>query len=339
METLQKTLTPAPIALFLNLLLQRLLPLSLAILCSPLAQAQGTYPNKPLRMFIPFPPGGPADIIGRAAAFKLGDALGQQIVVENRGGAGGNIAVEAVAKAAPDGYTLLLLSSGVVANQSLYAKLPYSLSRDFSPVAPLASFPLLLAVHPSTKLSSVKELISLARSKPGVLNYGSAGSGGGAHLAAETFKLEARIDMVHVPYKGTGPAVLDLVAGQVNVMFASVPSVMQHVRAGKLNALAVTGTRRASTLPNIPTVSESGLPGYHMESWFGVMAPAGTPADIISRLNGLLGRIVQSSAFQERLVTEAGAPVSMGVEAYSEYVRNELARWAKIIKDTGARLE
>jgi tripartite-type tricarboxylate transporter receptor subunit TctC len=206
-------------------------------------------------------------------------------------------------------------------------------------VAPLASFPLLLAVHPSTKLSSVKELISLARSKPGVLNYGSAGSGGGAHLAAETFKLEARIDMVHVPYKGTGPAVLDLVAGQVNVMFASVPSVMQHVRAGKLNALAVTGTRRASTLPNIPTVSESGLPGYHMESWFGVMAPAGTPADIISRLNGLLGRIVQSSDFQERLVTEAGAPVSMGVEAYSEYVRNELARWAKIVKDTGARLE
>jgi tripartite-type tricarboxylate transporter receptor subunit TctC len=172
-----------------------------------------------------------------------------------------------------------------------------------------------------------------------VLNYGSAGSGGGAHLAAETFKLEARIDMVHVPYKGTGPAVLDLVAGQVNVMFASVPSVMQQVRAGKLNAQAVTGTRRASTLPNIPTVSESGLPGYHMESWFGVMAPAGTPADIISRLNGLLGRIVQSSDFQERLATEAGAPVSMGVEAYSEYVRNELARWAKIVKDTGARLE
>ena len=339
METLQKNPTLSPVALFLNLLLQCLLPLSLAILCSPLAQAQGTYPNKPLRMLIPFPPGGPADIIGRAAAFKLGDALGQQVVVENRGGAGGNIAVEAVAKAAPDGYTLLLLSSGVVANQSLYAKLPYSLSRDFSPVAPLASFPLLLAVHPSTKLSSVKELISLARSKPGVLNYGSAGSGGGAHLAAETFKLEARIDMVHVPYKGTGPAVLDLVAGQVNVMFASVPSVMQHVQSGKLIPIVVAASQRSSALPNVPTFSDVGLPAMDRMAFYGIYGPKGLPRDIVDTINRAVKKTMDDPIVRKRIDDTGSIIIGNSPEEFAQQIKAEFEVYKKVVNEQNLKPE
>jgi tripartite-type tricarboxylate transporter receptor subunit TctC len=311
-----------------------LLPLAVSLHAS--AQA---YPARPIRMIVPFPPGGPADIIGRAAAFKLGDSLGQQIVVENRAGGGGNIAAELVLKSTPDGYTLFLLSSAIVANQSLYTRVAFSVDKDFTPIAPLGEFPLLLVAHPSLGVRDVKGLIALARAKPAVINYGSAGSGGGAHLAAESFKHAAGIDMVHIPYKGTGPAVLDLVGGQVSVMFASVPSVIQHVRAGKLNALAVTSSRRSPALADVPTIAETGLRGYELVSWFGIVGPAGMPAEIVSRLSSEIGKAVKAPDFQGRLAAEGGEALVMNPERFGEFIKTELVRWAKVVRDAGAKLD
>ena len=298
-----------------------------------------SYPFKPVRMLVPFPPGGPADIIARAAAAKAGDGLGQPIVVENRGGGGGNIAAEAVVRAAPDGYTILLLSSGVVANQSLYAKLSFNLVRDLSPIAGLGSFPLLLVAHPSTGIKTVQDLVAAAKARPGELNYGSAGAGGGAHLAAESFRIAAAIAITHIPYKGTGPAVADLVGGQVNLMFGSVPSVLQHVRAGRLNAIGVTSARRSSALPTTPTIAESGVAGYEITSWFGVAGPAGLPEEIATRLNSEFRKAAGSPEFMERLNAEAGEALNMSVAQFGEFMKSESVRWAKVVRDSGVKLD
>jgi tripartite-type tricarboxylate transporter receptor subunit TctC len=298
-----------------------------------------TYPSRPVRLVIPFPPGGPADIFGRLIAFKLTDALREQVVVDNRGGGNGNIGAEFVARAAPDGYTLMLLPSALAANASLYAKLPYSLVGDFTGVASLGTFPLLLVTHPSVPAKSVAELIALAKAKPGELNFASAGSGGGAHLAAELFSRTAGVSMVHVPYKGTGPAVLGVLGGQVSLMFASVPSVIQHVRGGKLNALAVTSAQRSPAAPELPTVSEQGLPGYDVVSWFGIVAPAGTPADIVRRLNEDVRRVLVVPEFKERLKDEGGRSLAMTPEEFTAFIRNETVRWAKVVRDVGAKLD
>jgi tripartite-type tricarboxylate transporter receptor subunit TctC len=308
-----------------------------ASLCAP-AWPQG-YPSRPVRLVIPFPPGGPADIFGRLVAIKLSDAMGQQFVVDNRGGGNGNIGAEFAARSAPDGYTLMLLPSALAANAGLYAQLPYSLSKDFTGVASLGSFPLMLVTHASVPAKTVQELVALAKSKPGALNFASAGSGGGAHLAAETFSLAAGIRMVHVPYKGTGPAVLGLLGGQVSLMFASVPSVIQHVRGGKLHALGVTSARRSPALPEVPTIAEQGLPGYELISWFGIVAPAGTPPDSVKRLNGEIRQVIAAPDFQERLKSEGGEAVAMTPEEFSEFIRRETVRWAKIVRDTGAKLD
>jgi tripartite-type tricarboxylate transporter receptor subunit TctC len=298
-----------------------------------------TYPSRPVRLVIPFPPGGPADIFGRLIAFKLSDALREQVVVDNRGGGNGNIGGEFVARAAPDGYTLMLLPSALAANASLYSKLPYSLVGDFTGVASLGTFPLLLVTHPSVPVRTVSELIALAKAKPGELNFASAGSGGGAHLAAEIFSRTAGIRMVHVPYKGTGPAVLGVLGGQVSLMFASVPSVVQHVRVGKLNALAVTSAQRSPAAPELPTVSEQGLPGYEVVSWFGIVAPTGTPADIVKRLNEDVRRVLASPEFQDRLREEGGRPLAMTPEEFTAFIRSEAVRWGKIVRDVGAKLD
>lgn len=297
------------------------------------------YPTRPVRLVIPFPPGGPADIFGRLIAFKLSDALREQMVVDNRGGGNGNIGAEFVARAAPDGYTLLLLPSALAANASLYSKLPYSLVADFTGVASLGTFPLLLVTHPSVPAKNVSDLVALAKSKPGQLNFASAGSGGGAHLAAESFSRAAGVNIVHVPYKGTGPAVLGLLGGQVSLMFASVPSVIQHVRAGKLNALAVTSAQRSVALPEVPTVAEQGLPGYEIVSWFGVVAPAGTPPEIVRRLNDEVRRVLTAPDFQERLNDEGGRALSMTPEEFTDFIRKETVRWAKIVREVGAKLD
>ena len=328
---------PRSRALHTSLLRSIVLIAAFAALTAPAASQ--TYPERPVRLVVPFPPGGPADIFGRLVAIKLGQALGQQFVVDNRGGGNGNIGAELVARAAPDGYTLLLLPSALAANASLYAKLPYSLTRDFTGVASLGTFPLLLVAHPSVPAKNVHELIALAKAKPGELTFASAGSGGGAHLAAETFALASEIKMVHVPYKGTGPAVLGILGGQVSLMFASVPSVLQHVRAGKLNPLAVTSAQRSPALPELPTIAEQAVPGYELASWFGIVAPAGTAPDILKRLNAVVRAMLGAADFQARLKDEGGQSLTMTPEEFTRFIAHETERWAKIVRAAGAKLD
>jgi tripartite-type tricarboxylate transporter receptor subunit TctC len=315
-------------------------PVFLALfLAATFAYAQQSYPSKPVRLVIPFPPGGPADTIGRTVATKLGEALGQPFVIDIRGGGNGNIGAEAVARAPADGHTLLLVPSALAANRSLYANLPYSLDKDFTGVAGLAVFPLLLVTHPSVQATNVRELVALAKEKPGTLNFASAGSGGGAHLAAETLRNATGIDIVHVPYKGTGPAVAGILGGQVAFMFASIPSVIGHVRSGKLNALAVSSARRSAALPSVASVSEAGVPGYEVVSWFGLAAPAGTPHEIANLLNAQVARVLGDADFLERLKATGGDPLTMSAAGFDGFIATEIVRWARIIRETGAKLE
>ena len=302
------------------------------------ACAQG-WPARPIRLVIAFPPGGPADIVGRAMAHRLGDALGQPLVVDNRPGGNANIGAEAVAKSAPDGYTLLLATSTHATNASLYRSLRYDLLRDFVPVARFAVFPLVLVVNPALKVMSTHELIALAKAKPGVLSYASAGSGGGAHLAAESFKAAAGVDMVHVPYKGTGPAVLDVLAGQVGIMFASIPSVIGHIKAGKLLALGVTSARRSAALPEVPAIAEAGLAHYELASWFGLVAPAGAPSAVVARLNAEANRVLATPEFARRLEAEGGEAAPGSPEAFGAFMRAEIDRWAAVVRRTGAQVD
>jgi tripartite-type tricarboxylate transporter receptor subunit TctC len=315
-----------------------LLIVLLAAAWVPAAALAQTYPAHQVRMVIPFAPAGPADIIGRLVADRLGAALGQAFVVDNKGGGNGNIAGDIVAHAAPDGYTLMLLPSALAANASLYSRLPYSLTRDMTGVAGLAIFPLVLVAHPSVGVKTVPELIALAKAKPGVLNFASAGSGGGAHLAAEAFKVATGTNMVHVPYKGTGPAVADTLGGQVSIMFASYPSVIEQIKAGKLVALGVTSARRNPGLPGVPAIAEF-VPGYEMVSWFGVVAPAGTPPAIVERVSGECAAIVKTADFLERLKSEGGEAMPMDAAGFNGFIRRETVRWAKVVKDAGAKLE
>jgi len=310
----------------------------LAALAPPAAHAQ-PWPARPLRLIVPFAPGGPADIVARALAAGLAAPLGQPLVVENRAGGNANIGAEAALQAAADGYTLFLATSTHASNVSMEARLRYDLVRDFAPVARLAWFPLVLAVHPSVPARSVAELIALARAKPGALNYASAGSGGGAHLAAESFRAATGADLVHVPYKGTGPAVADLVAGHVGLMFASVASVVGHVKSGQLRPLAATGARRIAALPAVPTLAEAGLPGLVIVSWFGLLAPAGTPAAAIARLNAETGRVLGSADFLRRLEAEGGEAAPATPAEFGRFIRAEIERWAAVVRRSGARIE
>ncbi|MCC6209832.1 MAG: tripartite tricarboxylate transporter substrate binding protein [Burkholderiales bacterium] len=310
----------------------------LAALAPPAAHAQ-PWPARPLRLIVPFAPGGPADIVARALAAGLAAPLGQPLVVENRAGGNANIGAEAALQAAADGYTLFLATSTHASNVSMEARLRYDLVRDFAPVARLAWFPLVLAVHPSVPARSVAELIALARAKPGALNYASAGSGGGAHLAAESFRAATGADLVHVPYKGTGPAVADLVAGHVGLMFASVASVIGQVKSGQLRPLAATGARRIAALPAVPTLAEAGLPGLVIVSWFGLLAPAGTPAAAIARLNAETGRVLGSADFLRRLEAEGGEAAPATPAEFGRFIRAEIERWAAVVRRSGARIE
>lgn len=313
----------------------------LAVLAAlaPLAAHAQPWPVRPLRLIVPFAPGGPADIVARALAAGLAAPLGQPLVVENRAGGNANIGAEAALQAAADGYTLFLATSTHASNVSMEARLRYDLVRDFAPVARLAWFPLVLAVHPSVPARSVAELIALARAKPGALNYASAGSGGGAHLAAESFRAATGADLVHVPYKGTGPAVADLVAGHVGLMFASVASVIGQVKSGQLRPLAATGARRIAALPAVPTLAEAGLPGLVIVSWFGLLAPAGTPAAAIARLNAETGRVLGSADFLRRLEAEGGEAAPATPAEFGRFIRAEIERWAAVVRRSGARIE
>jgi tripartite-type tricarboxylate transporter receptor subunit TctC len=318
----------------------RVAPLLVAALALGLAAAGAhaqTYPSKPIRMIVPFTPGGTTDILARTVGQKLGEAWGQPVVVDNRPGAGGNIGSELVAKAPPDGYTLLMgtISTHAI-NASLYRRLPFDPTRDFAPVSRVGTLPNILIVHPSVPVKSVKELIELARSKPGELNFASSGVGTSLHLSGALFNSMAGVNLVHVPYKGSSPALADLLGGQVKIMFDNLPSALPHVKAGKLKPLAVTGTRRASVLPEVPTVIESGLAGFEVTSWFAVFAPAKTPKDIVTKLNGEIVKILNSADVQEKL-TQIGVDAAPTTpEELAAFAKAETEKWGKVVKATGA---
>jgi tripartite-type tricarboxylate transporter receptor subunit TctC len=304
------------------------------------AQGAAGYPAKPIRIVVPFPAAGTTDILARAVGIEMQKAWGQPVVVENRPGAGGNLGSDMVAKAAPDGYTLLVGAvSPQAINVTLYPKMPYDVMRDFAHITLIAAVPNLLEVHPSVPVKTVKELIDLAKSKPGQLSYASSGNGTSIHLSAELFKTMAGVDMLHIPYKGSAPAVTDLIAGQVQLMFDNLPSSIAQVKAGKLRPIAVTTLKRSPALPDVPTIAESGLPGYDASSWFGMHAPAGTPKDIISKIHGVVTKSLQAPEMIERLSTQGAQPVGNTPEEFTEFLRVEIAKWARVVKASGARVD
>jgi tripartite-type tricarboxylate transporter receptor subunit TctC len=310
------------------------------MLASAGAFAQG-YPNKPIRLVVPYPAGGPLDIMARAIGQKLTEAWKQPVVVDNRAGAGGNIGADFVAKSAPDGYTLLM---GAVAthaiNPSLYSKIPYDPVKDFAPVALVAQVPNILVVNPAVPAKTVRELIDLARAKPGTLNFGSGSTGSTGHLAGELFNTMAGVKMVHIPYKGSAPATADLLGGQVQLMFDNLASALPNVKAGKLRALAVTTLVRSPAIPDLPTIAESGLPGFDLTTWFGLMVPAGTPPEIVARLNAEIVRALDAKDMRERLEKMGAEPLSNNTpEHFAAFIRTEAAKYAKVVKESGAKVD
>jgi tripartite-type tricarboxylate transporter receptor subunit TctC len=304
------------------------------------AAAGEAYPSKPVRVIAAFSPGGYVDFTARLVSVPLGAALGQQFIVENRGGAGGIVGTEVVARAAPDGHTLVVGSVGTHAvNQSLYPKLPYNVLRDFQPIARLSDAPSILAVHPSLPVRSVKELIAVARAKPGQINYASAGAGTSTHLAAVLFEHMARVRLVHVPYKGGGPALVAVVAGEVPLTFGTAASVSPHTKSGRLKALAVTSGQRSAVLADIPTIAEAGLPGYEMLNWLGLFAPAGTPRAIVERLAGEATRIVRQPDVVARFHAQASEPSPLGTDDFAAFVKKEVEKWAGVVAATGMKAE
>ena len=310
-------------------------------LCAGTAAAQApgaVYPAKPVRVVVPSSPGGGTDILARVLAQKLSESLGQQFVVENRPGAGQVIGIEAVARSAPDGYTLLMAASAIVINEVLYAKPPYDTLRDFAPVTLGASLPNILVVHPALPVKSVRELIALAKTHPRQLNYSSAGSGTSPHLSMELFRLMADITLTHIPYKGIGPATIDLVAGQVQLSMPNVLTALPQIKGGKLRALGVTGGKRAASLPDIPAIAES-VPGYEVIQWYGVLAPAGTAREIVNKLQQEMARILVLPDVKERLAADGADAVGSRPDEFAAYIRSELAKWSKVVKTGGIKLE
>lgn len=314
--------------------------LVLATLCAVLAAPAWTqpYPAKPVRLVIPFPPGGSTDLVGRLIGQQLTEAMGQQVVIDNRGGAGGNIGVEFAARSAPDGYTLVLGHIGTFGSgPSLYAKLPYDPIRDFAPLGLFGGVSNLAVVHPSLPVKTMKDLIALARSRPGQLNYGSAGVGSASHLQVEFFKLITKTDIVQVPYKGTGPMVTELVAGQTQMTITGIPGLLGQVKAGRLRPLAAASEKRLPLFPDVPTSAEAGLPGFVVTTWYGPLAPAKTPGDIVARLNGELQKMLQKREVLDRLANEGIEPMGGTPERHAAHIKSEIARWAKVIKAAGIK--
>src|SRR4051812_29525967 len=302
--------------------------------------ASAAYPERPIRFIMPYPAGGSIDTAGRAVAQKLADTFGQQIVIDNRTGSGGTIGTETGARAAPDGYTLVMGGTGTLAlSPHLQKKLPYDPVRDFAPVTMLIASPYVLVVHPSVAAANVKELVALAKARPGQINYGSGGNGSAPHFASEMFNTAAGIKLVHIPYKGSTPAVIDLIGGQVQVMFTGIPSVLSYIKSSRVRALAVTGRERTAALPDVPTIIESGVPGYVVSPWFGVLVPARTPQAIITTLHREIVKVLRTPAIRERFSTEGVDPVGDTPEHFGAYIKEELVKWGKVVADTGMRAE
>jgi tripartite-type tricarboxylate transporter receptor subunit TctC len=312
-----------------------LLAAGLAVAGASWAQA---YPTKPIRFIAPFAAGGALDTLTRTIAARMQESWGQPVVVENRTGAGGNIGADLVAKAAPDGYTLVMGTIATHAiNVSLYEKMPYDAVKDFAPVTIAASINNSLSVHPSVPAKNVAELIAYAKTNAGRLTFGSAGSGTSQHLAGELFKTMTGVDMVHIPYKGGAPAMVDLLAGQISMTFGDIPTALPHIRAGKLRSLAVTGAKRSPLLPDVPTIAEQGLAGFDVTAWFGVFTTAGTPRPVVNQLNAEIVRILNLPDVREKLIGIGMEPVTNSPDEFAAYVQSEIAKWARVVKASGAK--
>ena len=299
-----------------------------------------TYPAKPIRFIVPFPPGGPTDVLARVLGQKLAEQMGQPVVLDNRPGAGGNLGPELAARSAPDGYTLLLGAVGTLAiSPHLYAKLNYDPARDFAPISLAASMPNVLIVHPSVPAKTLKELVQLARASPGKLNFGSGGAGTSNHLGSELLKSMAKIDMVHVPYKGASQAMLALIGGQIDIVVVGTPTAIPQIQSGKVRALAVLSNNRLPAIANVPTGAEAGFPGYEVTTWFGVFAPAGTSQDIVARLNTEVAKVLTVPASRERIVGVGFDPAASSPQQFADFIKAENVRWGKVIRDAGIRAE
>lgn len=311
-----------------------------AFSAAPFTHAQQPYPSKPIHFVVPYPAGGPLDTVARLLGQKVGESLRQPVIVENKPGAGGNIGAETVAKSAPDGYTILM---GAVAthaiNPTLYAHIPFDAERDFAPITQVASTPNVLVVNPSLPVSNVREFIAYAKAHPGQLNFGSGSTGSAGHLAGELFDTLAGVKMVHVPYKGAGPAMQDLIAGQIQLMFDNLASSLGQIRAGKVKALAVTTAKRTPLAPELPTIAESGLPGFDINTWFGAFAPAGTPRAIVDKLHGEFVKALNAPDVRAKMLALGADPVGNTPEEFAAYIKSEAQKYAKLVKQSGAKVD
>ncbi|HEY5580114.1 MAG TPA: tripartite tricarboxylate transporter substrate binding protein [Rhodoferax sp.] len=314
--------------------------LGLTLLATGSVSAQVSFPNKPITIIVPFSPGGTTDILARIVGQGLNAELGQSVIIDNRAGAGGNIGGQLAARAPADGYTLFMGTVGTHAiNASLYKKMPFDPIKDFAPLTRVANVPNLLVANPAKPYKSVVELIAYAKANPGKVNFGSSGNGTSIHLSGELFKTMANVEITHVPYKGSAPAVTDLLGGQIDIMFDNLPSSIQHVRSGKLRPLAVTTANRSPELPNVPTIAEAGLPGYEATSWFGLFAPAGTPPAVISKLNTAIVKVLGQADVRKK-ISEQGAEVySETPEQFAAFIQKEVVKWGKVVRDSGASVD
>ena len=310
-----------------------------ALLVAGGAQAQPDYPAKPIRIVVPTSPGGGTDILARQIAQKLTERWGQQVVVDNRPGAGQMIGIELVAKAAPDGYTLVLTASPLALNTVLYKKVPYDPVRDFAPISQVAAMPNVLVTHPSLPARNIRELIALAKARPGQLVYASSGIGTGPHLAMELLLSMVAVKMEHVPYKGTNPGMIDTMAGQVQVLMSTLLPPLPHIRTGRLRPLGMTGTKRVVSMPEVPTIAEAGVPGYEVIQWYGIVAPANTPREIITKLHGEISNILKSPEVREKLAADGAEPVGSTPEQFAAFIKSEIDKWGKVVKSAGIRVE
>ena len=309
------------------------------LMFAPQSFAQ-TYPNKPIRLIVPFPPGGGNDVIARVIAQHLTERFGQQVVVDNKAGANGIVGLQALMQAPPDGYTIAVGAAGPMAvNPSLYDKLPYDPLKDFAPITNMVNFPLLLVTHPSVPAKNMQELIALAKAKPGQLFFASPGSGNSGHLAGELFNSMAQVKTVHVPYKGQGPALSDLLTGQVQMLYSSIPSVVNPIKTGQLKALAVGSAKRLASLPDIPTIAESGVPGYEAYSWVGMLAPAKTPKDIVNKLNAEIVDILKRKDVADKLNQQGAIPVGDTPEQFAAYIKAEIDKWGSVVRSANIKAD
>jgi tripartite-type tricarboxylate transporter receptor subunit TctC len=316
-----------------------MLGVACALLATGAAAAAEMYPTRPVRMIVAVPPGGPADTLARLVGPRLGEALGQTVVIDNRPGANGIIAYEMAARAAPDGYTFVLVAAGVAINPSLYRKVPYDPIKDFAAITQGIAVPNILIVHPSVPATSVRELISVAKARQGELTFASAGNGTSGHLALELFRQSSKIDVVHVPYKGGGPALAEVIAGQVQALFSIALAATPQVKAGKVRALAISSADRSPVAPDLPTVAESGFPGFEVIGWFGWLAPAATPKDVVARLNRDIVSVLKQPEVRERLAGMSTVPVGNTSRQFGDFIRAERDKWGKVIRQAGIKLE